>query len=173
MPDIKRIQSLFSNPARPNRYRVEFATPQGLASDSGIIEQVNFGCRDIQFPGKSFSTYDSRNGAGPVKKMPYDQIYTPVTATFYNDVNHTERRFFEDWYTLINDSNSNRYEYQEKYISTISIYQMDTEDKDTYAVELFEAYPMTIGEVALGFDQNDAIEVFTVTFTYTSWKRIL
>jgi hypothetical protein len=48
----------------------------------------------------------------------------------------------------------------------LSVYQLDRNDKIVKSYKFFDAYPTSVGQIQLAFDQNNAIEEFDVEFTY-------
>ena len=52
----------------------------------------------------------------------------------------------------------------------MKIYQLDRDNRATYVVELFEVYPKTVTEQALGYASNDAYQTIAVELDYHHWK---
>ena len=145
--------------------------------DYGDQRAINLSCSAISMPGMSYATKDMRTGSGPLTKVPYDKIFEPITATFYLDIEYNNRRMFLDWMEIINSpegtkvSNSNHYEFYENYIGGMYIEQMDMNGLPSHVIYLEEMYPTAIGEVALGYENGDAVSTFTVTFTYRDFVQ--
>ena len=143
----------------------------------GDQRAINLSCSAISMPGLSYATKDVRTGSGPLTKVPYDKIFEPIVATFYLDVEYNNRRFFLDWMELINspegqkEANSNHYEFYENYIGGMYISQTDMNGLPSHMVYLEEMYPTAISEIALGYENGDAISTFTVTFTYRDFVQ--
>jgi hypothetical protein len=54
--------------------------------------------------------------------------------------------------------------------ATLKVVQLGQDLKPTFAVFLNGAYPTEIGSIELGWDTNDAIEEYTVSFAY-NWHE--
>lgn len=204
--DVNDIIAGVQEYAKGNRYKVEIFPPNALingtteinyigdaASLSSLVEDagdyltgkqgygdlrtIALNCSQITQPGASYATKDVRTGSGPLHKMPYDKIFEPVTATFYNDAEQNGRRFFTDWFNYINkptgssNPNGNHFNYYEDYIGSLYIYQLDAVQAPSHLINLEEVYPSAIGEVALAYESGDQISTYTVTFQYRNWVQ--
>lgn len=167
------LKVLNRNYARPNRYWVQIAPPIALQKDptTVFLKDIELNCQTAQFPSLALSTAEIRT-KGPLRKMPYDQIYDDLNVSFYNGSDFRERRFFEKWMSAIVDPETKNFEYYENYTTYIVVAQLDVNGLVTHAVQLEEAYPINLGEIALSYESTDTIETFPVTFTYRSWKQI-
>lgn len=166
------ITGLISNVkelAKPNRYKIYIGPVASIeVADTRAIEM---NCSAITWPGTNIATTDERLH-GAMHKMPYDRIYNPVNATFYNTVDHKERTFFEHWLSSINTGHSTRFDYYDNYTTVINIMQLDSKNMVTKHIKLFDAYPMTIGDIELSYASENVIEQFTTTFTYHRYQII-
>lgn len=202
--NINNIISSIVEYAKPNLYRVEVLAPNTMINgkvvgeDKGFFNDlirdldnyvegkvtaadarmVSLSCSTIVMPGVSYATRDVRSGSGPLTKVPYDKIYEPLTATFYNDSEHTIRKFFIQWMRGMNSTvtnsvqDGNRYAFYNDYIGGMRVYQLDANRLPSAGVEFAEIYPTALGEVALAYESGDSIQTFTVTFNYRSWSEI-
>lgn len=149
----------------------------GEQNSYGDQRAINLSCSAISMPGVSYATKDIRNGSGPLTKMPYDKIFEPIVATFYVDIDYNNRRLFLDWMELINTpegqkaNNSNHFQFYENYIGGMYISQLDMNGLPSHVVYLEELYPTAISEIALGYENGDAVSTFTVTFTYRNFVQ--
>jgi hypothetical protein len=60
--------------------------------------------------------------------------------------------------------------YKEDYVTTITINQYDAQNKKSYSVDLYEAYPISINQLDLSWG-SEGYHKLNVTFAYTSWKN--
>jgi hypothetical protein len=80
------------------------------------------------------------------------------------------RNFFEDWMHLIVDPNDFTVGYQEEYISTIKIKQLDEQDNITYEMELYEAFPRNMNIMDLNHASSNQTHRLNILFAYRYWK---
>ena len=200
MINVDNIVAGVQEYAKPNRYRVEIFPPNtmingkkteegffaSLVSDVtdyvtgkqhyGDIRTINLNCSGVSMPGLSYATKEIRTASGPLYKIPYDKIFEPITATFYLDVEHNSRRLFVEWMDAINkpsgqiEIDSNQFEFYNNYIGGMYIYQLDSNQLPSTWIDVKELYPSAISEIALAYENNAAIETFTVTFQYKTWE---
>jgi hypothetical protein len=48
----------------------------------------------------------------------------------------------------------------------MSVHQLDRNDAIIKTYRFYDAYPTSVGQIALDFEQNNQIETFDVEFTY-------
>ena len=51
----------------------------------------------------------------------------------------------------------------------MTVEQLDRDDKVIKRYNFQNAWPMEVGDIQLGFDQNNVIETFNVTFMFDYW----
>ena len=188
--NVVSIKTLVLDYSRPTLYEVAINPPAalgegedetgggGFVSDLlsaisyfiGAERQVNLNCRRTSFPPASFSTFENKT-IGPLQKFPYEYLYEDFDMEFYLDDNHTERNFFLEWMNKIKNPKTNNFGYKDHYSTRIEIIQKDRLQLNRYKVVLVEAYPISVGEVQLAYDQTDTVNTFNVTFAYTYWYK--
>jgi len=121
-------------------------------------------------PGRTLLTYDHRQLATPYR-VPYSQSqYDPVTLSFLTDSNFNTRTYFETWQGAVLNVSSNTVNYYDEFVSDIRIILINPDGYDSeYYVDLYECYPLTIGQVDLGY-ANDGFAKIPVTFSYKYWQ---
>jgi len=177
--------------ARKARFYVNFTLPNGVSGDTDEIQgfstttqlramnqdqnkrRVQAFCSEIAMPAREGAQKEIRHN-GPVRKFVYDHTYSDVTATFYTDKFMRERSFFEMWQKAAFSNSTHNMNYYNDYVAPLDIFALgsfasrDERDDITYGVRLFECYPKTISDVSFSHDAN-AIQSFTVTFSYRYW----
>ena len=149
------------------------------SSQSGIItiennintnNIISLFCIQTTMPSRSLMTLDHKQFSAPYR-VPYSQQqYDPVTLTFLTNSDFDTRTYFETWMGSVCNIGSNTMNYYDEYVSDIRIIPINSDGTDSnYYVDLYEAYPMTIGEVSMGYDDNDFAKI-TVTFSYRWWQ---
>ena len=187
---IDKFLALFNRggQAMANRYVVEFVLPKGIPrvqgvnadSTSGTIQAfqrqynglggVNILCHSATMPQRSLLVHEYRQMNAPYK-VPYSQSYDPVSFVFYGDAQLTARRFFDVWQQAVINVKNNTLNFYDEYKSDIIIKQLDREGNVTYAVKLYEAYPMSVTAVEYAYS-NNTIQNISVNITYKYWEQI-
>ena len=176
---------------RKARFYVNFTLPNGVSGETDEIQgfstqsqlramnqdqnkrRVQAFCSEIVMPAREGAQKEIRHN-GPVRKFVYDHTYGDITATFYTDKFMRERTFFEMWQKAAFSNSTHNMNYYNDYVAPLDIFALgqfasrDERDDITYGVRLFECYPKTISEVSFSHDAN-AIQTFTVTFSYRYW----
>ena len=154
--------------ARPNRYRINISG-RGPAAAGGNTEALYMMCESISFPGQNMmSTADSLR-FGPEREFITGVSYGPISASFICSPDMNEKRFFERWQEQTIDLTTWEPKYYSDYIGGMKIYQLDRDNRATYVVELFEVYPKTVTEQALGYASNDSYQTISVELDYHHW----
>lgn len=154
------------------------AIPLDMAAD------LQFFCDSAQLPGIAMQTDEVRvSGYGNLEKRPYASIFQDVPCTFFNDSDGRVLKFFHKWVQLVynfNDSASmdaesaagvptNTFSYPKDYFGTVSITHYDEKADAVITYILYEAYPISVGDVQVSWDQADTLMRIPVTFTYKWW----
>ena len=169
MPDINRFkQQLADGGARPNQFRVNITFPVG-APDGSKQLLVTGAALPASTVNPVITQYRGRE-----IKFAGERIFDPWTITIVNDNEMSLRQSFEKWMELINekDSNEGKIEWSE-YQKEIVIEHLDRNDDVTNKINLKEAFPINMSEIALAYAQNDIIEEYTVTFQYQTYESNL
>ena len=177
---ILEFQKAIRGGVRPNLFKVEHAWPAadtGLSTPSitgatGINAAVSYMCKSAALPATNVGTVELPF-RGRVIKVPGDRTYETWTATFYNDDAFKLRSAYEKWIALTNGVDANVAEADISDIfQSIQVTQLDKfaggsnqlEPIRTY--ELVGAWPVSVGQIAIAYDNNDSYEEFDVEFAY-------
>lgn len=150
--------------ARPNLYKVTLQFPAGVASNQDQLKQSML-CKAATLPesvmGQTIVPFMGRQ-----IKIAGDKTFADWTVTMLNDTDFGTRRAFEQWHYLINTFESNRgTSNPSEYYADLLVQQLDRTGETIYQYKLFNCFPTSVGEIQLGYDQNDIVEEFTVTFS--------
>lgn len=155
--------------ARQNKFDVSIPVPLGVAPFIGASRSLRYRCETAELPGRTFATMEQKT-YGPVEKFPYLSTYNDIDLTFIIDDNMETKVFFDAWLNYINPTYNYDFKYKESYATTITVNQYDVRNKQSYSVDLIEAYPISMNQLSLDWN-SDSIHKLTVTFAYTSWKN--
>ncbi len=174
--------------ARPNRYIVHFNTPPGIqggadrcnpesvggkdaggGKKNGNEQLIQMSCHTCSMPSRSLSTYTHIQHSAPFE-VPYSQLNSPVTFSFYSDLENNVRKYFDIWQTMVVNINDNSVNFYTEYTSDITITQIGRNAAQHYSVTLYGAYPVTIDEVALSYSNTNQVTNVSVVMNYKLWK---
>jgi len=153
--------------ADPAKFRVLFS---GAILETETTRGLAMLCNQATLPGRSFSTQEYTTH-GPMRKVPYQNIYDDVTLSIYCKENMDQPRIFQEWQNFICDNTFNEFSYPDDYTSDIIIEQLDGQGNVAYAAKLIDAYPLMVGPLALDWSSQGAFHNLSVTFAYRGWKE--
>ena len=168
-----KIQSGF---ARGNRYNVSFSNlPIGLSTT--VNENLQYLCESVSLPTKGIAS-NAQDIYGPPREIPYRETFTEAALSFILDDAFTVKRFFDTWQENIINPETGNVNYWNNFVATINITRLSndatsfSDATDMYKIELREAYPSAVGEIALGHTQGGEILRLSVTFKYRKWMSL-
>ena len=155
--------------AQPNRFKVSFKPPAGLAAD----RNVDLVTETISMPGQNIRSVPDDLRFGPAREQAQGVTYGPFSATFICTTGLPEKVFFEAWQELIFNKGENEWQvkFYKDYYGSITISHLDKQDEEQYLMTVHEAYPKTIQEQNYSLGSNDAYQTITVEFTYRWWSK--
>ena len=173
---IDKLRTKIGGFAKGNRYNVTFSNlPAGL--DAGVNANLPFLCESVSLPTKGIAS-NAHDIYGPPREIPYRETFTEAALSFILDDNFTVKRFFDDWQKNIIDPETGNVNYWNNFVATINITRLSNDATsfadatDKYKIELREAYPSAVGEIALGHTQGGEILRLSVTFKYRKWMTL-
>jgi hypothetical protein len=130
-------------------------------------------CDGAEFPSREFTTTDVRH-YGPTYRQPYQSTYPTLNLEFYVGDDMAEKYFFEAWQAIIENPNTQNFNYYDNYITTIEIDQVsdapDFSGNDvTYICKLYDAWPIGIGNLQLAYGDKDQYHRLPVQFAFRRW----
>ena len=173
---LKSTVSTLGGFAKGNRYNV-IITPPSFLGGSTVLSTLQFLCESVSLPTKSLAS-NAHDIYGPPIEIPYRETFTEAALSFILDDKFTVKRFFDDWQEKIIDPISGNVSYWNNFVATINITRLSndattfTDAADKYKIQLREAYPSAVGEIALGHTQGGEILRLSVTFKYRKWMTL-
>jgi hypothetical protein len=152
--------------ARPNQFRVELSFPSYV--NLGIVagQRAQFLCKSAQLPGSSIENIQVLYKGRPVN-FAGERTFQPWTISIYNDTTFGIRNAFEQWQAGIQSYNTTDGKVNPRdYQVDMSVHQLDRSGAVIKSYKFIDAFPTTIGPIALDYDQQNAIEQFDVEFQY-------
>ena len=163
--------------AVPNRFECLILTPFGTLSNERLstddARATSMRCEAVSMPGRTLATSEDTNIYGPVREIVDGVVYAgDVDMLFQSSSDLKERAFFEDWQHRAFSEETWDVKYHAEYVSEVQIYLLDKQDKRRSGVRLHEAYPKTIGPVALNQAPSSEIIKIPVSFSFRWWETL-
>ena len=174
---IETLKTKIGGFAKGNRYNVTFTgLPAGL--DAGVNENLQYLCESVSLPTKGIAS-NAQDIYGPPREIPYGETFTEAALSFILDDAFALKRYFDTWQAnIINPESGNVANYWNDITGSILISRLPNDStnmvggSEKYKVELREAYPSAVGEIALGHSQGSEILKLSVTFKYRKWMSL-
>ena len=169
---VLEFQTKIRGAVRPNLFSVthNFPTVGGLSIEKGL---ETFMCKSAALPASTVGTVELPF-RGRVIKVPGDRTFESWTATFYMDDAFALRGAYEKWIELTNSVDANTAAASmTEIMEDIQVIQLDkftNGDKNGYKkireYNLIGAFPVSVSQVSIAYDNNDSFEEFDVEFAY-------
>ena len=173
---IDKLRTKIGGFAKGNRYNVTFSNlPAGLPY--GVNENLQYLCESVSLPTKGIAS-NAHDVYGPPREIPYRETFTEAALSFILDDAFTVKKFFDEWQENIINVETGNVNYWNNFVATINITRLSNDATsfadatDKYKIELREAYPSAVGEIALGHTQGGEILRLSVTFKYRKWMTL-
>ena len=173
---VEKIRTAAGAFAKGNRYNVVIIPPTELTGHSAL-NRTQFLCEAISLPTKSLAS-TPQDIYGPPREIPYRETFTEAALSFILDDNFTVKRFFDKWQENIINVETGNVSYWNDFVATINITRLSNDASnfeiatDKYKIELREAYPSAVGEIALGHTMGGDVLKLSVTFKYRKWMSL-
>ena len=181
----------FGGPARANLFQVEMSPPQWYINekqtDKGLFTPREFTmfCSKANLPGVNINT-STIDHVGQLPRTIATSITNPgpLTFTFMCDSDHHTLRFFHRWirhvgnYAKVSspfEEYKNRLPgevgFKDGFVSDIQIkhYSTDSRPNSFYSASLQRAFPISVGDLALDWSQNDSFLTVDVQFAFDDY----
>jgi hypothetical protein len=160
--------------ARVNRFEVFINPPAAMVGKNrSNASAVSLYCEMASLPPVNIST-KSFKIFGPTYQRPFGAEYggEGISLTFHVDRDMQVKKFFDEWTATVVDPDSGLVGFQEDYISTIRLRQIDEQENVTYELELYEAFPRSVNLLELNNSAQNQTHRLNVLFAYRYWKDI-
>ena len=106
-------------------------------------------------------------------KLAGERTFEDWQITVINDVEFSVRSGLEAWQEEIQAMDSGIGSTSTDYlISRAFVEQLNKDDSVLARYEFFNMFPKNLGAIELSYDTVDALEEFTVDFTFSHWERV-
>ena len=172
---------------RANRYVVTiYPGPKWTWTGTDTPRSLTFFCDAVNMPGLSINPSDiSRLGVGPYDRRPGRLLPSEISASFMLDQNGRNLNFFQEWvYNVINMDGSKplgerngaqfgEQYYRDNYIGKMDITTYDVSANKILTLTAHEIWPSVLGDVTMGWQQNDEFARVQVNFQLRYWTTDL
>jgi len=161
-----------------------------VGSKATLSRWLSLQCEQAELPGKQLQTVDAKI-YGPTYKIPFQAQYSDITLQFLcttgvidkdnpnvpSSSSFYERKLFDRWLENIVPNNTNNARFPKGsgigggYLTRIMVVQFDDYIKQIYAVELIDAFPISIAAQPLSWNDDNFHRV-SVQFSYQKFKTI-
>ena len=176
--DKFRTTALSAGGARANLFDVTISDIDANLMTAIAVKEFSFACKASAIPAMAVGVVEVPY-FGRVVKVPGNKTFENWTVTVINDEGFIVRNGFEKWVasmgTHIGNVQSSASSALESglYGSAEVTHFGKTGATDILAVYNFvNIFPVSVSEITLGWDANDAIEEFTVEFAYDYWTHV-
>ena len=166
---VLEFQSRIKGAVRPNLFSVTHNFPTGVIAEDGLETYL---CKSAALPASTVGTVELPF-RGRVIKVPGDRTFESWTATFYMDDAFELRGAYEKWVELTNTVDANTAAANmEDVLKDVTVTQMDkfngsaTGFANIREYRLVSAFPVSVSQVSIAYDNNDSYEEFDVEFAY-------
>jgi hypothetical protein len=162
------LTSFKTDLARPCRFNVAIPIPMKLMGYYNTAQKLSLRCESSQLPSVTFETATQKI-YGPVEYYPYLKNYNECTLTFLVSGDMNEKSFFDTWMELINPSTTYDFPYKMDYATQVVITQYDVAGKETYSISLNDAFPVSVNQLDLDWNDTNSVHKLSVVFVYKTW----
>ena len=160
--------------ARPSLFDIEItlSSPTLLTGVGGVTNIVSH-CNVSAIPPLTVTPIEKQY-FGRTVKIPGDIVYGDLSTTILNTEDYSVRNAIETWMDHINshvDNVTSTNFADADFRSTIELSQYGKEGSVVQTYQFFDAWPMTLAEIALSYDTASDIEQFDVTWAYNYYSH--
>jgi hypothetical protein len=167
------ISKLHGEGARSSLFEVTVAFKG--QSTSGASSDFKYMCKGTSIPASNMGVVSVNYFGRPIK-YPGNRTFEDLTTTIINDEGYVIRNGIETWLDQINSVKLNvrspDFVGKNSYTSDLSLqpYQK-TGDKAGKPFTFINCFPTSLDAIDVGWETNDAIMEYSVTWTYDFWKH--
>jgi hypothetical protein len=155
--------------ARPNLFEITVPFPTAVSTGEAG-QKFTFMCKTAQFPGSDLAMVEVPYFGRKIK-LAGNRTFAEWTTTIINDEDFAVHAGLTNWMNGINSHAGNERIFAgTDYQVDALITQYAKNGEKAKEVTIINAWPSTVAPIALGWDTNDAIEEYDVTWQYDYWQ---
>ena len=169
-----RSKGIAKGGARPNLFQTQMVKAPTQVPTNGE-GGWSFVCKIASIPASTLAAVEVPYFGRQVK-VPGNRTFDNLSVTVINDEGFGVRNSMERWMALMNGHESNQQTFQANdVLGEMSIEHYGKEGAQTTIGDgswnFINIFPVSLGEIALDWGSNDAIEEYTVEFAYDYWSH--
>jgi hypothetical protein len=180
--EFKSRMDGFGGPARTSLFTVQLIGGPGIGNQFITGNDLMFFCKNVTLPGIDITTFEHRQNAIDIpQSMPVAINAEPLACIFMLDSDHRILSFFHSWmqrvvnysttggnFASVNDQLPYELGYKDEYTCRmiITYYSTTATTRNFYEVVLDDVFPRTVGNIDLGWDNNNSFATLPVSFSY-------
>ena len=162
--------NLIGGGARANQFRVTITPPPGIAIGLDV-RRTSFMCKGTNLPAQELTPIEVPFRGRKIYIAGDREFSDTWTTTFINDTDFMIRNALERWSNGINDLALNTGVIDPAdYQTDLTVEQLDRDDTILKTYIFRNAYPLTIGDIALSSAEAGEIETFEVSWRYQHYE---
>ena len=161
--------------ARPSLFEVVLTVPGAIGINLVAVQKFSFLCKAAELPESTISNIEIPYFGRKIK-VAGERTFSDWTVTIMNDEDFAVRSMFELWSNAINRHVANVRDIAlsaEQYKTLVDVLQYSKDGELIRSYQLVGAFPTAISGIGLGWDSANAVEEFTVNFSYDYWVPLI
>ena len=175
--DTFRTTALSAGGARANLFDVTISDIDNNLLTAIAVKEFTFACKAANIPAMAVGVVEVPY-FGRVVKVPGNKTFDNWSVTVINDEGFIVRNGFEKWVASMGTHIGNVQSAASSALTgalygdaTVQHYGKKGPTDKIAEYKFVNIFPVSIGEIALDWSSNDAIEEFTVEFAYDYWTH--
>jgi hypothetical protein len=175
--DKFRSGALSAGGARANLFEVVVSDIDANLMSAAGVKEFTFACKASAIPAMAVGVVEVPY-FGRVVKVPGNKTFDNWSVTIINDEGFAIRNGFEKWVASmgthignVQSSASSALESGLYGAAEVTHFGKTGKDDIIAVYNFVNIFPVSVGEITLGWDANDAVEEFTVEFAYDYWTH--
>jgi hypothetical protein len=161
--------------ARPSLFDIEITRSTGLTALTGVSGVTNIvsHCNVSAIPPLTVTPIEKQY-FGRTVKIPGDIVFGDLSTTILNTEDYSIRNAIETWMDHINshaDNVTSDNFADDDFRATIELSQYGKDGAVIQTYKFFDAWPMTLTEIALSYDTASDLEQYDVTWAYNYYSH--
>ena len=171
--DSFRSKGLADGGARPNLFQVQIQSAPVTFPGNNAVGGFSFACKVAAIPASTLAAFDVPYFGRNIKVVG-NRTFDNLSMTIINDEAMEIRTAVENWMGAMNTHVSNKQTMATAGSATsganFSIQHFAKSGEELGTPWTFiNAFPVSLGEIALDWGSNDTIEEFTIDFAFDYW----
>ena len=175
--DKFRTTALSAGGARANLFDVTISDIDANLMTAIAVKEFKFACKAANIPAMAVGVVEVPY-FGRVVKVPGNKTFDNWSVTVINDEGFIVRNGFEKWVASMGTHIGNVQSAASSKLNsglygnaTVTHFGKTGDTSILATYNFVNIFPVSVSEIALGWDSNDAIEEYTVEFAYDYWTH--